>query len=126
MIVGHGIDIVSIKRIQRLLQSPEDDWLLGVFTKRERDIADGPPNDVRFFAGRFAVKEAVSKALGTGISGEISWHDIEILRCEDGCPSVNLTDSAASAASNREITRWLLSISHTEENVVASVIAVRD
>ena len=78
----------------------------------------------QFFAGRFAAKEAVGKALGTGISGDIAWKDIEILRDVNGAPLVSLSGETLDVANALGVTRWLLSISHTETYAVASAIAV--
>jgi holo-[acyl-carrier protein] synthase len=95
-----------------------------VFTEAEQAQADPEPHRAQYFAGRYAAKEAVVKALGTGFSDEVTWHDVEILRSETGAPSVNLSDGALEAANALGITRWLLSISHGDAFAIASALAV--
>ena len=91
-----------------------------------RSEADRPPQHVRYFAGRFAGKEAVAKALGTGFSAEVSWAGIEILRLPSGAPAIRLSGGALEAAKLLGITRWLISISYGGGFAMASVIAVAD
>ncbi len=125
-IIGHGIDMVDIARIQSRLDSPDTNWVERVYSPDERERADRPPQDVRYYAGRFAGKEAVAKALGTGFSGEVTWREIEILRLPSGAPEVRLTGGALEAAVNLGITHWLISISYSEGLALASAIAVGD
>jgi holo-[acyl-carrier protein] synthase len=125
-IIGHGIDIVEIGRIQRLLDMPNSEWTRAAFTAAEREVADPPPAQARYFAARYAAKEAVAKALGKGISGDIAWMDIEILRQATGEPTVALTNAAQDVAKELGVTRWIISISHSGAYAVASAIAVRD
>jgi holo-[acyl-carrier protein] synthase len=125
-IVGHGVDVQELKWVERLLANPEKDWLDAVFTELEQASADSPPNAVQYYAGRYAAKEAVAKALGTGFSGDIAWLDIEIRRAPTGAPEVHLTDAAAEVAGARGITAWFLSLSHSGEYALASVIAVTE
>jgi holo-[acyl-carrier protein] synthase len=124
MILGHGVDVVDVSRIEKLLSALEEDFLLGTFTYAERQIECQPHERGAFFSGRLAAKEAVVKALGTGFSGEVSWQHIEILRGEDGQPYVNLRAAAAARAETLGVTGWLLSISHTEAVAIASAIAL--
>jgi holo-[acyl-carrier protein] synthase len=124
MIVGHGIDLVEIRQIERRLAAAQDEWVGGAFTEAEQAQADPEPHRAQYFAGRYAAKEAVAKALGTGFSGEVTWHDVEILRTETGAPTVNLSEGALEAAKALGITGWLLSISHVDAFAVASAIAV--
>lgn len=78
------------------------------------------------YGGRLAAKEAVVKAIGTGFSGEVSWTEVEILRLPSGQPEVSLSGSAKTVAEGLGVTRWLLSISHSNLFAVASAIAVSD
>src|ERR1700675_4492956 len=78
MIVGHGIDITDLQSVEQRLASSEGDWIDGAFTVAEQEQADPSPNHVAYYAGRYAAKEAVAKALGTGFSGDVTWLDIEI------------------------------------------------
>lgn len=118
MIIGVGTDIIEISRIKRA--SEKKGFLKKVFTQNEIDIfKDGKFNSI---AGNFAVKEAVSKAFGTGISG-FNMTDIEVLRDEKGKPFVVLRDGAEVIAKNLGIEKIHVSISHNMENAIAYVIA---
>lgn len=123
-IIGHGIDIQDIGRIEKLISTPGRDWIDGVFTASEQTAANGLSKLAQYFAGRYAAKEAVAKAIGTGFSDDVAWLDIEILRTQTGAPEVRLVAGAADAAKVRGVTEWLVSISHSGEFAVASVIGV--
>lgn len=123
-IIGHGIDVTSVAGIQQELDSPTKHWAERFCSLAERSQADAPPRHVRYYAGRFAGKEAVVKALGTGFAGDITWRGIEILRAESGAPYVRLSDEVLTFAERLGITGWLISISYADGLVVASVIAV--
>ena len=124
-IVGLGIDAVEIARIEGLLRSPTRNWAEGIFSAAEREQADEAPLDARYYASRFAAKEAVSKALGTGMAGEVSVHTIEILRLPSGAPTVNVIGGAREAADALGISQWFISITYAGGLAMASVIAVR-
>lgn len=125
-IIGHGVDIVELRRIEVHLGSQDGDWIESVFTADEQAQADPPPNRITFFAGRYAAKEAVAKALGTGFSEDVAWRDVEILRCANGAVHVRLASGAIVVANGLGVTQWFLSISHTGDYAVASAIAVGD
>jgi holo-[acyl-carrier protein] synthase len=125
-IIGHGIDMVEIARIQTCLDSPHKKWAERVYSADEREQADQSPQHVRYYAGRFAGKEAVGKALGTGFSGEVTWRGIEILRLPSGAPEVRLTGGVLDVATGLGITRFLISISYSGGFAIASAIAVGD
>ena len=125
-IVGHGIDVVEVARIKAKMESPSKKWAEKVYSDEERAQADAPPTDARYFAGRFAGKEAVAKALGTGFSGKVTWNGIEILRQPNGAPGVRLSGGALELAQSLGVTEWVISISHCGELAVASVIALSD
>lgn len=125
-IIGHGIDMVKVVRIKEELDSATKKWVEKVYSEEERAQADEPPTHYRYYAGRFAGKEAVVKALGTGFAGDITWRGIEILRHESGAPDVRLSDEVLAFAKSLGITDWFISISHCGEIVVASAIAVGD
>jgi holo-[acyl-carrier protein] synthase len=125
-IIGHGIDLVAIRRIADLLDLYAEDFLEATFTPNEREEVESPDTTTAFFAGRFAAKEAVVKALGTGFFGDITWTDVEILRQPTGAPHVHLSGGALAVAQSLGVTRWLVSISHDESHAVASALALRD
>ena len=122
MILGHGVDIASIPRIKQSLDKFGDRFLERCFTQKERDYAESHKDPVTRLTGRFAAKEAVFKALGTGWKTGISWTDIEILPLPTGEPTITLHGQAVHAAADRGINRWMISISHTGDYAVASVI----
>lgn len=125
-IIGHGVDLESIQRIKDELDSTNKNWADEVYSDDERAQADAGPVHYRYFAGRFAGKEAVVKALGTGFAGNITWKGVEILRKESGAPYVRLSDDVLELAISLGITEWLVSISYADGMVMASAIAIGD
>jgi holo-[acyl-carrier protein] synthase len=123
-IIGHGIDIETIMGIKQQIDSPSKKWIESFCSHDERMHASQAPAHYRYFAGRFAAKEAVVKALGTGFAGDISWHGIEILNHESGAPFVRLREDVKAFADKNGITEWFISLSYTEEMAIASAIAV--
>jgi holo-[acyl-carrier protein] synthase len=123
-IIGHGIDIIEIKDIRQLIERSGEHFEKRCFTETEYSNAGSDANRIQYLAGRFAAKEAVLKAIGTGWSQGISWTDIEIQRLPTGRPSVVLSGRCQEIATELGITMWLLSISHTPSYAVASAIAV--
>lgn len=123
MIVGLGVDIVEIDRMQRALERyPRLKERL--FTPAEREYCESHARSFVHYALRFAAKEAVSKVLGTGMRG-LRWQDIEVVRDGKGKPYPVLTGSAASTATALGIGIFYLSLSYTHQSAVASAIAVQ-
>jgi holo-[acyl-carrier protein] synthase len=122
-ILGHGIDIVETDRIDRMIEDHGDRFLERVFTAGERAYCDKGRDRVLHYAGRFAAKEAVLKALGTGWAEGIAWTDVEVVRLPSGPPQVELTGRALEIAQDRGISQWYLSISHIATHATASAIA---
>lgn len=88
MIIGVGVDLVDIRRIERLLQKYGTQFIQKVFTLEEQAYASQRPHQARVYANRFAAKEAAAKALGTGMRGGVGWKDIEVCRAPSGAPSL--------------------------------------
>lgn len=88
MIIGIGVDLVDIRRIERLLQKYGVHFIHRVFTQEEQAYAHKSSHPTRVYANRFAAKEAAAKALGTGMRGGIGWKDIEVSRAPSGAPSL--------------------------------------
>jgi holo-[acyl-carrier protein] synthase len=125
-IVGHGIDIIEIERIQHMLDEHGDRFIERCFTQAERDYAEAPRTSklrVERYAARFACKEAVFKALGTGWSGGIAWTDVEVQRDAAGRPMIRLAGECQKLAQRAGIDIWHVSLSHSRGLAVASVIA---
>jgi len=124
-IIGHGIDIVETARIQRMVEEHGPHFLDRVFTPGEQSYcAANHKRRFEHLAGRFAAKEAVLKALGTGWRGGIAWTDIEVVKDASGQPGIALSGECLRIAAERGIGRWLISISHITTHATASAIAV--
>ena len=112
-LISHGVDIVETARIAKMLADHPERFLERCFTAGERTYCDR--NTVRraeHYGARFAAKEAVLKALGTGWAGGIAWTDIEVTRAESGEPGIRLTGEAGRIAHSKGIRRWIVSLSH--------------
>lgn len=125
-IIAHGIDIVSIERIVALVTDHTERFLERCYTPDERSYQSGSRRYHEHLAARFAAKEAVMKALGTGLDDGIRWTDVEVVRSPRGEPGLRLTGRAAQIAANRGIRRWLISLSHTSDLAFASVLGLDD
>ena len=122
MIEGIGIDVIEIKRIHRAIDEWGEMFLGKVFTDRELRYALSKRNPTPHFAARFAVKEAVAKALSTGWRGGFRWKDIEVENDPSGKPTVLLYGKVHEVLSG---SRVLVSISHSENVVVAVAVIER-
>ena len=122
MIVGIGIDIVDIRRLRRALERQGDRFLMRVFTAAERDYCRAHRDAAPYFAARFAAKEALFKALGTGWAQGVTWHDAEVLRNEKGAPSLALSGRAEEISRSLGTQSVHVSLSHSEEAAIAIVI----
>ena len=122
MIAGIGVDIVDIARIQALLDRHGERFLRRVYTEAETAYAMRGVNRAERLAGRFAVKEALMKALGTGKTQGILWKDVETLRGRAGKPEVHLHGQAVRWAKLRGSSAVHVSITHDGGKAVAFVI----
>ncbi len=123
-IVGHGIDLIECERIARVWQLHPERFLARILTDAERTYCERMKNPVPHIAGRFAAKEAVLKALGTGWRGPISWTDIEVTNDASGQPQVTLSGPTAEIARGRGIVSLVVSVTHTESYAAASAIGI--
>ena len=123
MIVGTGVDVVSIPRFADALQRRPR---LGdrLFTERERLTDSGHDRPPASLAARFAAKEAVAKALGAPVG--LAWHDCEIVSSSTGRPSIEARGSVAEAALALGVVRWHVTLSHDADVAIAQVIAEGD
>lgn len=122
---AHGVDLVSVHRIAEMLRDHGERFEARCFTADESAYAGSMPRRrAEHLAARFAAKEAVLKALGTGLSGGIAWTDIEVVRDGAGRPGLRLTGAAAEHADRLGIKSWLISLSHAGESALASVIGL--
>ena len=125
-VVGHGLDLVELRRVQRLWDRHEARFLSRVFTPTERDYCLSRKRPIEHLAGRFAAKEAVMKVLGLGWSGGVAWTDIEVRNTPSGRPEVNLSGRCAERAGEMNVTKVFISISHIATHAIASAIGVSD
>ena len=117
MIYGIGCDIIEIGRIAKV----KEGFTSRYFTEKEQELFVSKKNMPQTVAANFAVKEAFSKALGTGVSGFVL-RDVEVLRNEKGKPYINLYGDAEIICKNNNITDIHVSISHTDELAMAYVV----
>ncbi|WP_352418660.1 NAD(P)H-hydrate dehydratase [Proteiniborus sp.] len=124
MIKGSGIDIIEIERIRKAINN-NNRFIERIFTKNEINYIESKNNSMNTISGLFAAKEAVSKALGSGISG-FKWTDIEIYLEASGKPSIRLHGKALELAEKKEISNIHISISHSKDDAVAFAVAEKD
>jgi holo-[acyl-carrier protein] synthase len=122
MIVGTGVDIAEVGRIQAAVKRFGDRFLQRVFTPDEVSYCMGKPNSAERLAARFAAKEAGMKAIGTGLRYGITWQDVEVVRMPGQRPMVQFHGKAAEFAARLGCKRTHLSLSHTREQAIAYVI----
>ena len=125
-IIAHGIDLVDCPRIETMLQRHGRRFLDRVFTPKEQAYADSNKNRTEKLAGRFAVKEATLKLMGTGWRGKIAWTDIEVINNNLGQPIVTLSGEVKKIADSLNIKQVSVSITHTANFVIASAVALAD
>ncbi len=123
-VLALGLDLVEVDRIRALLEKNGDRFKQRVFTEGEISYCDSCADSAIHYAARFAAKEAVAKALGTGFAQGVSWRDVEVHRSEKGAPSVILHGGAVQVAEGLGIRRWLLSLTHTGASAAASVVGL--
>ncbi|MGH9613973.1 MAG: holo-ACP synthase, partial [Bryobacteraceae bacterium] len=110
-VIGHGIDLVDIAEMRRWIDDPRDPLIPRCFAQEELDEIGEGPDRVERLAGRFAAKEAVLKALGTGFGAGVAFTDVIVRRAAGAPPQVRLRGGAAKVAVELGIIEWRLSIS---------------
>ena len=123
MIVGTGVDLCEVARIRKAIEAAHGRrFIERVFTAREIAYAESKANRYERYAARFAAKEAGMKALGTGWSGGLGWHDLEVANLPSGRPTLKLQGKAAEIAEKRGVRNISLSLTHTAAQAMAMVI----
>lgn len=122
MIIGSGIDIVAVPRLARFHERHGERGLRRLFTAAEIEYCLGLATPAPSLAARFAAKEALFKALGTGIGHAGRWTEAEVVRTANGRPVLHLHGTAAETAQQQLVRRLHVSLSHTLEFAIASVI----
>lgn len=124
-IIGAGADIIEIERIKLAVERAGRRFLERVFTSGERAFCEARRDRFACYAARFAAKEAVLKAMGTGLAG-CRWVDVEVDRSGGGSPEILLHGAAAEQAGEKGITAVLISLSHDRERALAFAVAVKE
>ena len=121
-VLGIGVDLVECDRIERSLDRFGEKFLRRVFTEGEIEYSMSMKFPARHLAARFAGKEAVSKAFGTGIGTAMGWRNIDIRKKKSGEPFLVFSGPAQELAEKRGITSALITLSHTEHHAMACVV----
>ena len=122
MIIGCGIDLVRIERIEKIIKKWGNNFTFKIFTPLEREYCEKKRgNKYQSYAGRFAAKEALLKSLGLGLR-EVNWKEIEIENNELGQPIIETSGKLKKIASEKGVGKYFITISHTKDYVIAQVI----
>jgi holo-[acyl-carrier protein] synthase len=122
MIVGTGVDIAEVPRIEASIARFGERFLRRVFTDAEIRYCESKANKAERYAARFAAKEAALKAIGTGLRMGISWREVEVARLPGGRPTIAFHGIAGQFAAKLGVKHAHLSLSHTNEHAIAYVI----
>ncbi len=125
MIYGIGIDVVEVDRIEDAIARQGEVFLRKLFTETERVYCDKQKRPGMHYAARFAAKEAVSKALGTGIGGKAGWLEMEVVRGESGAPTMIFHGHALEFLTAEGIAEVQVSLSHARDYAAANAVAIR-
>ena len=121
MIIGVGTDILKISRIENIFNKYGGRFSRRILCRAELNIVENKNKSISFLAKRFSVKEAASKALGTGI-GAISWHDFEVKNDSFGAPILKLTGGAKKKMEEIGASQALISLSDESDHVLSFVV----
>lgn len=121
---GIGTDLVDNTRLGQAISRQGQAFLDRIFTRSEQEYCQSHADPLPHFAARFAAKEAVAKAFGTGIGAHAAFQEIEVIRTDAGAPGIRLHGAAAAYAASRQLGGIFLSLSHTATHSVAYVVIV--
>jgi holo-[acyl-carrier protein] synthase len=122
MILGIGVDLCEVDRIEAAIARHGERFLTRIYTPAERAYCESKTNRTERFAGRFAAKEAAMKALGTGWRRGVAWRDFEVARTASGQPVIVLHGVAREIADKQGVKRALVSITHVKSMAMAQVV----
>lgn len=125
-IFGIGVDVVEIERIAAAIEKSGARFVQRLFTEGEREYCEKQKFPAAHYAARFAAKEAVSKAFGTGIGASLHWLDMDIIRLESGQPELVLSGAGREFADRHGITEVKLSLSHARTCAVSNAVAITE
>lgn len=123
-IYGIGIDVIEVGRIEEAVAEFGERFLERIFTGAEREYCSGKKRPELHYAARWAAKEAVSKAFGTGIGAEVAWTDIEVLHGKNGAPNLRLHGAGAAFAKREGIREVKISLTHAKCYAAANAVAL--
>lgn len=126
MIFGIGIDVVEVERVESSIAQFGDHFTSKLFTEAERDYCESQKRPAIHYAARFAAKEAVAKALGTGIGKDLAWLDMEIRRRESGEPEVYLSGAGEKYAQANQLTQIKISLTHARHYAAANAVILAE
>jgi holo-[acyl-carrier protein] synthase len=121
---GIGIDVVEVERIGSSMAEFGERFAVKIFTERERAYCDAQKRPEIHYAARFAAKEAIAKAFGTGIGKELGWLDMEITRKDSGEPALLLSGAGKAYAEANGIAEVKISLSHAHHYAAANAVAL--
>jgi holo-[acyl-carrier protein] synthase len=121
-VLGIGVDLVECARIQHSIDRFGDRFLHRVFTDGEIAYSMSMKFPARHLAARFAAKEAVSKAFGTGIGKAMGWRNIDVQKKPSGEPFLVFSGPAQQLATQRAVTAAFVTLSHTEHHAIACIV----
>lgn len=125
MVIGVGIDLVKIDRIQKMVEKWDKRFLNRIFTSVEQTYSFSFRQPFPHLAGRFAIKEAVFKAIGTGWRGGVRWTDIEVYNESSGQPRVRVYGKVKERIEDQGVTQIQASISHDTEYSVGQIVLIK-
>ena len=123
-VIGIGTDIIECHRVAEMIEKHENVFIQRVYTPDEISYCDSHKASTQHYAGRWAAKEAILKAIGTGWAKGIQWTDIEVINQMGGKPEVRLGGEAKNICDSKGISEILISISHCREYATAFATAV--
>jgi holo-[acyl-carrier protein] synthase len=122
MIVGIGVDLCEVDRMEAAIARHGERFLTRIYTSAERTYCESKVNRMERFAGRFAAKEAAMKAIGTGWRRGVTWRDFEVVRAASGQPVILFHGAARQIADELGVKRALVSITHIKSMAMAQVV----
>lgn len=122
MIVGIGVDLCEVDRIEAAIARHGERFLARIYTEAERRYCESKANPMERFAGRFAAKEAAMKAIGTGWRRGVGWRDFDVSRAPSGQPVIVFGGVARTIAEQLGVNRALVTITHTKSMALAQVV----
>ena len=126
MIFGIGIDVVEVERVESSISEFGERFVNRIFTESEREYCESQKQPSIHYAARFAAKEAVAKALGTGIGKELTWLDMEIRRRESGEPEVFLSGAGEQFCKDHNLSQIKVSLSHAQHYAAANAMVLSE